>query len=167
MNGHSKRERMKMAGYDIFKADEKFRYQLLNRMQGDCDYYLGNGNRSRNALWAENEKEQIEVMKKLWNSFADDEKPEWLSWEGILNYESKMVVKTIKEQLLDLGMEENEIDSHESDLYVLKNPISLKWLMGYEFKQNVTEFRSQIDNKIWFDIPFGYANEHHKEKYNL
>lgn len=76
---------------DILQSDEKFRYQLLSRMQGDCNYYLGYGNRSRKALWAENEKEQIEVMKELWNSFANDEKPEWLTWDDILEYENNMV----------------------------------------------------------------------------
>ena len=74
----------------ILKSDEKFRYQLLSRMQMDCNYYLGNGNRNIKHLWAENEEEQIEVMKYIWNSFADDEKPEWLTWEDILNYEGEM-----------------------------------------------------------------------------
>lgn len=77
--------------FDILKSDEKFRYQLLSRLQSDCNYYLGNGNRSLKALWAENEKEQLEVMKKLWKSFADDEKPDWLTWNDILNYEAKMI----------------------------------------------------------------------------
>jgi hypothetical protein len=76
---------------DILQSDETFRYQLLSRMKSDCDYYLGYGNRSKNALWAENESEQIEVMKDLWKSFSENEKPEWLTWEEILDYESKMV----------------------------------------------------------------------------
>lgn len=76
---------------EILQSDEKFRYQLLSRLQSDCNYYLGYGNRSKNALWAENEKEQIEVMKELWKSFTDDEKPEWLTWNDILNYEIQMI----------------------------------------------------------------------------
>ncbi len=76
---------------NILKSDETFRYQLLSRLQGDCNYYLGYGNRSKKALWAENENEQIEVMKELWKSFTDGDKPEWLTWNEILNYESKMI----------------------------------------------------------------------------
>lgn len=64
-------------------------------------------------------------------------------------------MKTIKEQLLLLGLKENEIDSHQSDLYVIKNAISEKWLGSYEYKGNVTTFISEIDNKTWYDIPFG------------
>ena len=29
-------------------------------------------------------------MKELWNKFPADEKPEWLSWEQILDYEVAM-----------------------------------------------------------------------------
>lgn len=76
---------------DILQSDESFRYQLLGRLQSDCQYYLGYGNRSKNKLWAGNEKDQIEVMKELWNSFADDGKPEWLTWDELLNFEIKMV----------------------------------------------------------------------------
>ena len=80
-----------MAEYEwILQSEDKFRYQLLSRLQMDCNYYLGNGNRNIKHLWAENEEEQIKVMKELWNSFADDEKPEWLTWEDILNYEGEM-----------------------------------------------------------------------------
>lgn len=76
---------------NILKSDETFRYQLLSRLQGDCNYYLGNGNRSKKALWANEEAEQIEVMKELWKSFSDDDKPEWLTWDDILNYENEMI----------------------------------------------------------------------------
>lgn len=78
---------------DILQTDERFRYQLLSRLQSDCNYYLGYGNRNKKALWAENETEQIEVMKELWKSFADDDKPEWLTWSDILDYEIKMIGK--------------------------------------------------------------------------
>ena len=71
---------------------------------------------------------------------------------------------TIKEQLLKLGMTPEEISNHESDLYVLKNSISEKFISSYEYKQNVTTFRSQIDNKIWYDIPFGYMVEHYAKR---
>jgi hypothetical protein len=81
-----------MKGYeDILQSDEKFRYQLLSRLQMDCNYYLGYGNKGKNALWAKDEKEQIELMKELWKSFAEGDKPEWLTWDNIMNYESKMI----------------------------------------------------------------------------
>ena len=76
---------------DILKGDERFRYQMLSRLQGDCNYYLGYGNRNPKVLWAQNVKEQIELMKALWKSFASNDKPEWLSWEDILKFEKAMM----------------------------------------------------------------------------
>lgn len=80
---------------EILKKDETFRYQLLSRMKGDCDYYLGNGGRHSKYLWADNEVEHVDYMKQLWNSFGEDAKPEWLSMEQILEYEQKMGVKAV------------------------------------------------------------------------
>ncbi len=74
----------------ILSRDDKFRYMLLNRMQCDCEFYLGYGNRNADHLWAANEVEQIVLMKELWNSFPQNEKPQWLSWEQILDFEKEM-----------------------------------------------------------------------------
>lgn len=71
--------------------DEKIRYMMLSRLKMDCDFFLGYGNRSEKHLWAGNVKDQIEEMKKIHNSFSEDKKPEWLSYEEILNYEKKMI----------------------------------------------------------------------------
>lgn len=75
----------------ILDSDDRFRYMLLDRLRQDCDYYLGYGNRSVKALWAEDESAQIRAMKTLWLSFSSEDKPEWLTWEQILNYEKEMV----------------------------------------------------------------------------
>lgn len=75
----------------ILQQEESFRYRLLGRMRADCDYYLFYGNRNTKCLWAGNVKDQIEYMKNIWNSFTEDAKPEWLIWEGILEYEKQMI----------------------------------------------------------------------------
>ncbi|WP_072526581.1 LPD11 domain-containing protein, partial [Mycobacterium tuberculosis] len=63
------------------------------RWRQDCDYYLGNGGRSSNVLWSKDEKQHIQNMKDLHNTFDEKDKPEWLTWEQILEYEIKMVKK--------------------------------------------------------------------------
>lgn len=73
--------------------DSKFNYVLLSRLQSDCDYYLGNGNRCARQLWAGNEQAQIDKMRELWDGFADDAKPEWLTMEQIDDYAKRMGVK--------------------------------------------------------------------------
>jgi len=71
--------------------------------------------------------------------------------------------KTIREQLLELGMKQEEIDNHCSDLYVLKNSISDKFVSEYEFKQNVKTFVDDIEHKLWYEIPFAYT-EYYKNR---
>jgi len=73
---------------NVLTRDDRFRYQLLDRMKSDCEYYLGNGRVFGNHLWAETVPEQIEAMKAIWDSF--DEKPEWLTSEQIEDYEKRM-----------------------------------------------------------------------------
>lgn len=78
---------------DILQRDLKFRYQLLSRLQSDCEYYLNHGNRHSGCLWAGDEVLQIEFMTKLHNSFKEDEKPEWLTMEEIIAYGKKMITR--------------------------------------------------------------------------
>jgi hypothetical protein len=61
---------------------------LLGRLQMDCEYFLGEGLRNKKHLWAESVEEQISEMKSIFNSLA--EKPDWISMEDILRYESEM-----------------------------------------------------------------------------
>lgn len=76
---------------EILQRDSKFRYMLLGRMQSDCEYYLGFGNRNQSRLWAGNEEKQIEYMKRIHESFSDGDKPQWLSKSQILDYARQMI----------------------------------------------------------------------------
>lgn len=67
-----------------------FNYQLLGRLQMDCEYYLGHGNRTVKHLWADTEAEQIAKMKEIYEALP--EKPEWITLEKIAEYEAAMVV---------------------------------------------------------------------------
>jgi hypothetical protein len=66
---------------------------LLGRLQSDCKYYLGCGNRCKKQLWAGDEQRQIDKMKELYNGFASSGKPEWITYEEILEFERLMVNK--------------------------------------------------------------------------
>ena len=75
----------------IMQRDLAFRYMLLGRLQADCEYYLGFGNRNTNRLWAGSEERQIDFMIKLYDSFSADEKPQWLTMDKIKEYEKEMI----------------------------------------------------------------------------
>ena len=76
---------------EILQHGLRCRYRLLGRLQADCEYYLGFGNRNTNRLWAGNEEAQIETMTKLYESFAEDERPEWLTMDEIKEYGRRMI----------------------------------------------------------------------------
>jgi hypothetical protein len=71
--------------------DNSFNYRMLGRLQSDCEYFLNHGNRSLNNLYYHDVEKHIAEMKKLWNGFPEDKKPEWLSYEEIENYEKEML----------------------------------------------------------------------------
>ena len=87
------------------EKDNTYSYMLLSRLQSDCEYYLGHGNRSVKRLWAGTVDEQIKKMKELWNGLP--KKPEWLSMKDIEEYEEKMKDGPVKEER---GMNEKNMD---------------------------------------------------------
>lgn len=46
----------------------EFNYRMLSRLQTDCRYYLGNGNRNKKHLYYGDEQKHIDKMKKLYFS---------------------------------------------------------------------------------------------------
>ncbi len=74
----------------VLQRDLFFRNQLLGRLQADCEYYLHYGNRNIKRLWAGSINLQIELMTELYNSFKEDEKPEWITIAEIVEYGKKM-----------------------------------------------------------------------------
>ena len=73
---------------DILKKEPEFKYMLLSRLEQDCKYFLGCGNRRDKHLWANNPAEHIKYMKAIYNNLK--EKPEWLSLKDIESYSSQM-----------------------------------------------------------------------------
>ena len=64
---------------------------MLSRLQIDCDYYLGYGNRdAKHALWAGEEQAHINKMRELYDKVWP--KPDWLTVEDINGYAKQMGV---------------------------------------------------------------------------
>lgn len=80
----------------------KFNYQLLGRLQQDCEYYLGSGNRNKKHLWAGDEVTQINKMKELYDGLV--RKPEWITLEDIARYEKALSLINLPEVGCVLGM---------------------------------------------------------------
>ena len=61
--------------------------------------------------------------------------------------------KSIYQMALE-RMQPEEIDHHESDLYLKVTPISRELIALYPYKRNVRTFGSE--GAAWFDIPFAH-----------
>ena len=64
----------------------KFEYQMLSMLQSRCEYYFGHGNKSGSIEI----EEIISGMKERWINLPEDGKPEWLTWEQILEYDRRL-----------------------------------------------------------------------------
>ena len=80
---------------DLVGSDTEFRYRLLSRCIQDCKYFLGCGSRFSKYLWGCCVENHIQAMRILWDSFSDDEKPEWTSLEEIERFSKKMLEEEI------------------------------------------------------------------------
>ena len=69
-------------------------YSMLDRLKSDCNYYLGYGNRHPSRLIDNSVATHIEEMRRRWNAFPEDAKPEWLTMEDINKYEKEMLFGT-------------------------------------------------------------------------
>ena len=68
---------------------------LVNAGIQDCKYFLGCGSRFSKYLWGCCVENHIQAMRILWDSFSDDEKPEWTSLEEIERFSKKMLEEEI------------------------------------------------------------------------
>ncbi|MCB6416602.1 hypothetical protein LI221_16340 [Faecalimonas umbilicata] len=79
-----------------YRRDEhEFQYMMLGRLRSDCEYYLGYGNRSPRIL-SDDPQGHIDRMKELWREFPAHKKPQWLTWNQILEYEKEICKKDQK-----------------------------------------------------------------------
>ena len=112
---------------NVIGKESSFRYKLLSRMQQDCEYYLGNGNRNTKHLWALEEVEHIKNMVSLYNSFSFEDKPEWLTIEQLDNFSKELTGKSLEEHgwmdtinennvFQELSLGKNNSDSYTKEI---------------------------------------------------
>jgi len=73
-------------------------YMMLDRLRSDCKYFLGYGYGYEGHLYYKNVNEHCDAMKKLYNSFSEEDKPEWLTEEEIEKYRADMLELLKKNQ---------------------------------------------------------------------
>lgn len=79
--------------------------------------------------------------------------------------EEEITVGNIKQKALEI-LPKEDIDTHESDLYLKVSDKSTELVNKLKDKDNglLVKFRSQIDGKMWYDIPFANMEDNYKSK---
>lgn len=122
---------------DIQKSGNEFCYMMLSRMQNDCLYYLGYGNKNNKHLWAKNEYDQIELMRMLYDILP--EKPEWLAKEQIEEYANEMLPNNWYGNFSAFEWQEDDSFICKASEEALKSPdtqnlvIALLWEWSLDF----------------------------------
>lgn len=65
-------------------------YRMLGRMESDCKYFLGAGCGYESVLMYGNIEKLCDEMENLYNSFSDEDKPEWITMDQIKDYRKRM-----------------------------------------------------------------------------
>ena len=65
-----------------------------------------------------------------------------------------MTTPSLYTLLLEAGC---KLDNHESDLYVLDTPEARAIIIAQHPAVSFAPFRSQVDGRIWLDLPFHFA----------
>lgn len=79
----------------------EFQYMMLSRLKMDASAFFGKNAdetqdcmdcryRNEHFIWGRSIKSLVSEMKELWQQIPADIKPEWLTWEQILSYESRI-----------------------------------------------------------------------------
>ena len=122
---------------DFQKSGNEFCYMMLSRMQNDCLYYLGYGNKNNKHLWAKNEYDQIELMRMLYDILP--EKPEWLTKEQIEEYADEMLPNNWYDNFSAFEWQEDDSFICKASEEALKSPdtqnlmIALLWELSLDF----------------------------------
>lgn len=139
--------------------NQKSEYMLLDRLQMDCNYYLGAGNRNSKHLWAGTPKEQIEKMKELYSKLVV--KPEWLSEKNISDYEKAMLpqekVENEKEQSLKSFARADETKQRISD--IADNCRNACELCDKQSQNDIFLSEEQAVQAVKLGIPVGYVTK--------
>lgn len=147
-------------------ADKKFNYMMLDRLRNDCVCYLNS--RDENRLWSKNKEEQIQKIKDIYNSFEEHEKPQWLTYEQILQYEKLMNEEP--EEIITKESEEINIKSFEC-CFEFKTVVQTHGRNKEGAIENIKNFINEeiisgAQNIMGCGVDFDRENVEFKEVYN-
>ena len=132
---------------ELLNGDDSFRYMMIDRLLGDCRYYLGYGDRCTSNLWAKDENKQIKYIKALYNSF-DNNKPNFITIEDILQIEKEMTDKEYIKNMLQEKLNKISIEYDKNNFLINQHMINYEEYEATErrLKYQYNNIEQQIKN---------------------
>ena len=131
---------------EVNEKDYTFDYSFLSRLKSDCKYVIDHQiSNPRWSLWGITVEKHIEEMRKVYNSFPDDKKPQWITMDDIDNYEKTMLSlvngnKIKEEKVEEQTHEENQEPVQNKALEQSQEEQSSKNILGKSLEIDGTEF---------------------------
>ena len=130
-------------------------YRMLGRLKQDCEYFLGYGAGNEDALYYKNVAAHCDAMEKLWNSFSEADKPEWLSMEDINEYRHVMT-KALEDK------EKNNLTACVYGLTAALDASNKVLEASQNTETEVTKSRSNVTESVTYEMQ--ETEEEYKEE---
>lgn len=128
---------------------------MLGRLKQDCEYFLGYGAGNEDALYYKNVAAHCDAMEKLWNSFSEADKPEWLSMEDINEYRHVMT-KALEDK------EKNNLTACVYGLTAALDASNKVLEASQNTETEVTKSRSNVTESVTYEMQ--ETEEEYKEE---
>lgn len=128
---------------------------MLGRLKQDCEYFLGYGAGNEDALYYKNVAAHCDAMEKLWNSFSEADKPEWLSMEDINEYRHVMT-KALEDK------EKNNLTARVDGLTAALDASNKVLEASQNTETEVTKSRSNVTDSVTCEMQ--ETEEEYKEE---
>lgn len=131
---------------EVNEKDYTFDYSFLSRLKSDCKYVIDHQiSNPRWSLWGITVEKHIEEMRKVYNSFPDDKKPQWITMSDIDSYEKTMLslvngVKVKEEKVEEQTQKEIQEQVQNKPLEQPQEEQSSKNILGKSLEIDGTEF---------------------------
>lgn len=86
---------------ELREKEFEFEYMMLSRITQDIQAYIGKTGdatqdkwdcryKNEKQIWGQSIRKCLDKAKELWQKIPEDIKPQWITWEQILQFEQKL-----------------------------------------------------------------------------
>lgn len=145
--------------FKLLKIEESKKSNKIKRFkcEGDLEDYITNNDLIADKDYIQHGPIELELLKE----FKEGKKMA----KKVVTESEEITAGNIKKKAMEI-LPKEDIDTHDSDLYLKVSDKSTELVNQMKDKDNglLSKFKSQIDNEMWYEIPFANMDDDIKEK---